>query len=423
MNLWTGDRWNREGVNKDKDERNEEEDENVGWDSKMNHLVHPNVEFVRVQWRKTGVGEWISAWDIDWNSWEVEDQSVEKTFRNFFEKYPYDKTEESRRKQAQALFKLDVGDADLQCATSRGEGCSLKWNLVRQYFLSGLNDGSYEVRAKVFCSGYDSFATSEVRGSVTDEPLSLEIDVTAPTAISTHVLGRTFSVAHTEPVRCPQLQSHSSMPYKITRVQDCEGYAVQNGEVEEVHIYSYYSFICMTDSPYSLAVNFPDESQAPDGTYEITVNANAGAPSAEKVADYGGNAVKRQVFRITIGEHCKQSSELGFSRERLKRKSDHIQPKMSIRSLVARLGFAENLDSEDESIITMKRSTIARVLFATVSVTAGLVYYTMRRLHSHFGASRAGDVNEESQESASLLHEKHLLDYTTRRESSYGSVI
>jgi len=421
--LWTGDRWNREGVNKDKDERNEEEDENVGWDSKMNHLVHPNVQFVRVQWRKTGVGEWISAWDIDWNSWEVEDQSVEKTFENFFKKYPYDKTEESRRKQAQALFNLDVNDADLQCATSRGEGCLLKWNLMRQYFLSGLNDGSYEVRAKVFCSGYDSFATSEVRGSVTDEPLSLEIDVTAPTAISTHVLGRTFSVAHTEPVRCPQLQPHSSMPYKITRVQDCKGNAVENGKIEDVHIYSYFSFICMTDSPYSLAVNFPDESKAPDGTYEITVNANAGAPSTEKVADYGGNAVKRQVFRITIGEHCKQSSELGLSRDRAERKSDHIQSKMSFHSLVPRLGFAENLHSEDKSIITMKSSTIARVLFATVSVTAGLVYYTMRGLYSPHRGARAGDENQASQESASLLQEKHSRDYTTRRESSYGSVI
>ena len=540
MNLWTSDRWTPEGVKKTKEERNEKEDENVGWDSKKSHLVHPNVEFVRVQWRKTGVGEWISASDIDWSSWEEgEDPSVEKTFENFFKEYPYDKKEESRRRQAQALFKLDVNDADLQCATSRGEGCSLKWNLVRDKFLSGFNDGSYEVRAKVFCSGYDSFATSEVRGSVTDEPLSLEIDVTAPTAISTHVFGRTFSVAHTEPVRCPQLQSQLSMPYIITRVKDCDGNAVENGTVADVHIYSYFSFICMTDTPYSLVVNFPDESKAPDGTYEITVNANAGAPSAEKVTDYGNNAVKRQVYKgITIGDECEtkngvtsikaatepnednlscsddyikydgyaltnkdhenedaqakcwnkntsdrmdfkamngvslgmhscedvcnkcgdachaffvsgdqcifrktvrkfkneqtaqnfvcakkaaSSTKLGVAGA--KTDSGRARSKMSIHSFGARLGLVKNLHSKDQSSITMKNSTIARALFATVSVAAVLVYFTTRRLYSPHRGSRAGDENRASQENATLLREKHSRDFINTRESSYGSVI
>jgi len=272
---------------------------------------------------------------------------------------------------------------------------------VRDKFLSGFNDGSYEVRAKVFCSGYDSFATSEVRGSVTDEPLSLEIDVTAPTAISTHVFGRTFSVAHTEPVRCPQLQSHSSMPYIITRVKDCEGNAVENGKVADVHIYSYFSFICMTDTQYSLVVNFPDESKAPDGTYEITVNANAGAPSAEKVTDYGNNAVKRQVYKgITIGDECETKN-----------------------GVTARLGLVKNLHSKDQSSITMKNSTIARALFATVSVAAVLVYFTTRRLYSPHRGSRAGDENRASQENATLLREKHSRDFINTRESSYGSVI
>ena len=51
MNLWTGDRWNSR-IQKMKDgEVPSESDQNVGWDSKS-HLVHPNVEFVRIQWRK-----------------------------------------------------------------------------------------------------------------------------------------------------------------------------------------------------------------------------------------------------------------------------------------------------------------------------------------------------------------------------------
>ena len=56
-------------------------------------------------------------------------QRIEKNFGNFFNKYPFDGKESSRRKQMQELFKLDIHDADSQCATSRGAGCTLKWNL------------------------------------------------------------------------------------------------------------------------------------------------------------------------------------------------------------------------------------------------------------------------------------------------------
>ena len=55
---------------KDGEVPSESDDQNAGWDFNKNHLVHPNVEYVRIQWRKTGVGEWINAWDIDWSSWE-----------------------------------------------------------------------------------------------------------------------------------------------------------------------------------------------------------------------------------------------------------------------------------------------------------------------------------------------------------------
>ena len=56
----------------------------------------------------------------------------------------------------------------MQCVSSRGEGCTLDWNLERQYFLNGLKDYAGEIRAKVFCSGYDSsFATPDIKGSVT----------------------------------------------------------------------------------------------------------------------------------------------------------------------------------------------------------------------------------------------------------------
>ena len=63
MNLWTRDRWNESGVSKMKDGKDPDPsaDQNEGWKSDKNHLVHPEVQFVRIQWRKTGVGEWING--------------------------------------------------------------------------------------------------------------------------------------------------------------------------------------------------------------------------------------------------------------------------------------------------------------------------------------------------------------------------
>ena len=95
-----------------------------------------NVEFVRLQFRRPGTGEWISAWNAG-----------------------------------------TTDSADLQCSNARGEGCSFEWDLENQYFLNSLKDGPWEIRAKVFCSGYDSFATADVRGSVTDDTLYMIADV------------------------------------------------------------------------------------------------------------------------------------------------------------------------------------------------------------------------------------------------------
>jgi hypothetical protein len=86
MNLWTRDRWNESGVSKMKDGKDPDPsaDQNEGWKSDKNHLVHPEVQFVRIQWRKTGVGEWINAWDIDYTSWKKND-GKEKNMKNFYD--------------------------------------------------------------------------------------------------------------------------------------------------------------------------------------------------------------------------------------------------------------------------------------------------------------------------------------------------
>ncbi|CAL6300487.1 unnamed protein product [Bathycoccus prasinos] len=82
----------------------------------------------------------------------------------------------------------------LQCFGSDGEGCSFEWDLENQYFLNGLKDGPWEIRAKVFCSGYDSFATTDVRGSVTDDTLYMIADVASPYPSSHEVYGSVLFV-------------------------------------------------------------------------------------------------------------------------------------------------------------------------------------------------------------------------------------
>ena len=88
---------------------------------------------------------------------------------------------------------------------ARGEGCSFEWDLENQYFLNGLKDGPWEIRAKVFCSGYDSFATADVRGSVSDDTLNMIADVTNPYPVSHQGTGNVHIVDFSEEVTCPQL--------------------------------------------------------------------------------------------------------------------------------------------------------------------------------------------------------------------------
>jgi hypothetical protein len=241
MNLWSKDIGNNNGV--------------------TDHLVHPNVEFVRVQWRSLGVGEWINSWDMvgtDSNIW-----------------------------------KRDVVDADAQCKNARGEGCKFKWNLERQYFLNGLKDGSYEVRAKVFCSGYDSFATTEVKGSVTEENLNVNVDVSKPEPIDWRQRHNRFTIDYSEPIVCPQLQA-DHMAYAIKRVKTCAGTNINSGDVDKDDVYFHYKFACVNEN--SLMISFP--SDATEGTYEITVNADM---LGSKLVDAGDNAAAKETFTTTIG--------------------------------------------------------------------------------------------------------------------------
>jgi len=232
-----------------------------------NHLVHSDVAYVRIQWRTAGEGEWINAWELIG--------------------------------EEENIWKNDAKPADLKvCNTSRGIGCTLDWNLERQYLLNGLNDGKYEIRSKVFCSGYDSFATTDVKESVTDDILSLIVDMTAPVATETYHLNHTMRVAYTEPITCPQLSSQS-MSYEVTRLEKCDGNPVPVGRISDEELQFHYKFICTgtTGNPGSLVIDFPRNTLP--GKYEVLVNA--GLNSGPKVVDGAGNKVKKEVFTTLVG--------------------------------------------------------------------------------------------------------------------------
>jgi hypothetical protein len=238
---------------------------------KTNHLVHPNVEFVRVQWRKLGQGEWINSWDM-----VGEDSNI---------------------------WKRDVKDADVQCKSARGEGCGFKWNLERQYFLNGLKDGAWEIRAKVFCSGYDSFATSEVKGSVTEENLNLVVDVSDPVPLSAHLFNHVFTIDYSEKIICPQLQA-DHMAYTIEHVKGCDGKKITNGVVSGSDTFFKYKFSCLDNGDRSsLMIQFPESVVT--GTYQVTVNADL---HGSKIVDAGGNAARRENFSTTVGL-CEKTSQ------------------------------------------------------------------------------------------------------------------
>ena len=90
------------------------------------------------------------------------------------------------------------------------------------------------------------------------------------------------------------------MVYKIKHVKTCNGTAVEDGEISDEHVYFNYKFQCMSSPSYSWMVKFPDDSLTPDGTYEVTVNANIDG-DGDKIADIGGNPVEKQTFLTTVG--------------------------------------------------------------------------------------------------------------------------
>jgi len=340
-------------------------DDYLDGDSKgTNHLVHENVEFVRLQFRRPGTGEWISAWN----------STADK----------------------------NTDSADLQCSTARGEGCSFEWDLENQYFLNGLKDGPWEIRSKVFCSGYDSFATSDVRGSVTDENLNMIADVTKPISIEHKVYDNNLVVDFTESITCPQLSS-SDMAYTVSRNKDCDGNAVSDSEadinkVSDAYLILHYTFQCLThdvNGRNAWAMTVPISSAASSyalaGEYSITINDGF-------ITDDGGNGAKELSFTEYIGCDSTATSTSSMSSS-------------SESSASAKLGSTTDV-SKPSSQQSIAQIFLAGIAFAFIANQ--LFVITRRRTLESKNANIK--TNDESDDDAELL-------VPLKAMNNYGSLL
>jgi hypothetical protein len=339
-------------------------DDYVDGDTKgTNHLAHEDVEFIRLQFRRPGTGEWISAWEAG-----------------------------------------TTDSADLQCSEARGEGCSFEWDLENQYFLNGLKDGPWEIRAKVFCSGYDSFATTDVRGSVTDDTLYMIADVTNPYPLSHGVYGNVLLVDFSEEIACPQLDSDASA-YSIERTADCDGNAVADGTVSSADILLHYAFRCLTDETNgrnAWTMTIPVSSaEAEAGEYAVTINKGY-------LADTGGNGATS--FTITESFGCSSSSSSSSSTS-------------TTSTTSAKLGSSKG--TKDASFLSPLNKNTAYYIVVAAAFAFGMVASQMM---ASFTRESNRFVHKEYHESAPTAAEECLVplrnathDEFSAANAAYGS--
>jgi hypothetical protein len=381
LNIWTSDKYNASDTVRG------------GWDVNKDHLVHPNVEFVRVQFRRPGIGEWISAWDDS------------------------------------------KASANVTCGHSTS-GCGLSWNLTKQYFMNGLRDGSWEIRAKIFCSGGASTAPMSVFGSTTKENLNLVVDVTSPKPIALSVMDKLFVVEYTEPVICPQLKTDEEI-YQVTRIEDCDGNTTKE-VIDWTTILLQYSFRCIEDKINAWTMQLPSDLDN-QGKYQIVV----GKDSTSGLTDVGGNVVAKMTFDVdfcsasatvavvssssssssssslsltsTNAVAAKSAAAVGNSKRSRRNKTDTQNERVKGKNAASsELGVVKD-EIATSNLFTFAPSTLLAGVLATTVVSATIAFTIARRISHPIVTSIDGDSPYEDK--------KPLLESIIPEQPAYGSVI
>jgi len=354
LNIWTSDKY---------DDSN---NQRTGWDVNKDHLVHPNVEFVRVQFRRPGIGEWIDAWDSS------------------------------------------KASANVICEHSTS-GCDLSWDLTQQYFMNGLRDGTWEIRAKIFCSGYEAMAPMSVRGSTTEENLSLLVDVTPPKPTEIRIQGGLVIVEYTEPVECPQLEADKQI-YSVTKSEDCKGVG-STDSVSWTDLTLKYQFRCISDKMNAWTMELP--STAEEGKYTVIIGEKTTNSYDGVLPDEAGNLAAALSFDIDMCSTTATSvASIGVDKSDLRVAAAIDTPKKqkTKKQNLASLGVAERAPS----VLVFKPVTVllgSLAMIIVASATTALVL--AKRNARHFSMN---PLNENSDVCALLRDE-------SPRKPAYGSVL
>jgi hypothetical protein len=330
------------------------------------------------------------------------------------------------------IWKRDVKDADVQCGSARGKGCAFKWNTERQHFLSGLKDGTWEVRAKVFCSGYDSFATSEVKESVTEENLNVVVDVTSPEITSVSVYNRTVTIDYSEPVICPQL-TVDHMSYTIERMKTCKGDSVQSGLVSSSAVFSHYQFSCLAGQRGTIMAKWPTDAES--GIYKLTVNADKQGPM---VTDFALNpgSFGEQISRIAIGCNFGQNSvvKLGdtLSRNKSSVSASEAKGKEKVREVTAHAAHREStlgaaaLRSSEPIFFSFSELPVkfdSKFVVVTSIFAMMFVALSWRRAAASKATASLSDDNFELEKRSFLNDDESKRRIEGRGGETYGAVL
>ena len=192
------------------------------------YLVHPNVEYVESS-SSTGRWWWTTPEPGTWNN--------DKTVWTAFD--PDSMFRQNRATYLNTTLKTSISSRARRLA----ERVFAKVELESSVLLNGLKEGSWEIRAKVFCS-CTIFRRINL-DAVTDENLNLIADTKAPRAIARKYT-KHGTVDFSEPIKCPYL-SDKNMAYSVTRT-NIDGNAVDSNEaineVSDNYLVSHYDFEC-----------------------------------------------------------------------------------------------------------------------------------------------------------------------------------
>jgi len=252
-------------------------------------------------------------------------------------------------------------------------------------------------------------APMSVRGSTTEENLSLLVDVTPPKPTEIRIQGGLVIVEYTEPVECPQLEADKQI-YSVTKSEDCKGVG-STDSVSWTDLTLKYQFRCISDKMNAWTMELP--STAEEGKYTVIIGEKTTNSYDGVLPDEAGNLAAALSFDIDMCSTTATSvASIGVDKSDLRVAAAIDTPKKqkTKKQNLASLGVAERAPS----VLVFKPVTVllgSLAMIIVASATTALVL--AKRNARHFSMN---PLNENSDVCALLRDE-------SPRKPAYGSVL